>query len=74
MQSSQRQSGWWLSPFLRMLTRVRDGPVYSTKIDDTSTLVTYGGGSWNGGPLNPQTYYNTTAHITNVVGAAMTMK
>ena len=61
---------------LPLLTLLRsEGQVYTTKLDDTSPVVQYGSpSSWSGGPLSPQTYYNTTAHISNFQGAAFSLK
>lgn len=55
----------------------RTEQVYTTTIDDTSSMVSYSsGGQWNDTvqPSNAQRYYNATTHFTRGSGDSVTLK
>ncbi|WVQ84454.1 hypothetical protein IAT38_006606 [Cryptococcus sp. DSM 104549] len=65
---------WWLDIDYAVITTSTSttDKIYTTAYDDTSSAVQYFGLGWaRGPPLSPQLYYNTTAHISAIVGDSL---
>ncbi|WVN84917.1 uncharacterized protein L203_100053 [Cryptococcus depauperatus CBS 7841] len=68
-------SPWWFDVDYAVITTPTSGEIFTTEFDDTSSFVSYFGTGWTAGPpLQPDKYYNSTAHITSVVGDSMQLK
>ncbi|WVQ73036.1 hypothetical protein IAR50_002599 [Cryptococcus sp. DSM 104548] len=64
---------WWLDVDYAVITTSTTGKVYTTTYDDQSPVLNWVGSGWTSNTEAATTYFNQSAHITQVIGDSVSL-